>query len=92
MSASFYRSAIGGLVTAVPVSATGSEIKVGTPIRLTRQQYVSGPLTYDVTPDGQRFLMIKDRAIERVETGRDSVILIENWFEELKQKMSARPR
>jgi hypothetical protein len=36
--------------------------------------------------------MIKDRAIERVETGRDSVILIENWFEELKQKMSARPR
>jgi serine/threonine-protein kinase len=88
----FYRSESGGFVTAVPVSTTGSEIKVDAPTRLVRQRYVFGALTYDVSPDGQRFLMIKDSAIAGVETGRESIVLIENWLEELTEKMSKRQR
>ncbi len=36
--------------------------------------------TYDISPDGERFLMIK-------EGGSDSTefILVQNWFEELKR-------
>ena len=37
--------------------------------------------TYDISPDGERFLMIKESA------GSDSreFILVQNWFEELKR-------
>ena len=38
---------------------------------------------YDVTPDGQRFVMIRTRAVE--EAGQ--LILVENFFEELKAKV-----
>ena len=39
---------------------------------------------YDITPDGQRFLMIKPA--ETTEEGpADQVILVQNWFEELKR-------
>ena len=34
---------------------------------------------YDVSPDGQRFLMIKDDANPL------ELILVQNWFEELKR-------
>jgi len=42
---------------------------------------VSGGRTYDISPDGERFLMIKESA------GGDSAefILVQNWFEELKR-------
>ncbi len=37
---------------------------------------------YDVAPDGQRFVMIKDSAAPQ-EAGQINVVL--NWFEELKR-------
>ena len=37
---------------------------------------------YDVTPDGQRFLMVKERAQELAVTQLNVVL---NWFEELKR-------
>jgi hypothetical protein len=38
---------------------------------------------YDVTPDGERFLMLKPVATEAAPTQINVVL---NWFEELKQK------
>ncbi len=40
--------------------------------------------TYDVAPDGQRFLMIKEGASGGSETP-PSLILVQNWVEELKR-------
>ena len=40
--------------------------------------------TYDVSPDGERFLMIKERSADD-ETPRAELILVQNWFEELKR-------
>ena len=37
---------------------------------------------YDVSPDGQRFLMIKDGP------ERDQLIVVERWFEELRARVS----
>ena len=58
----------------------------GTPIVLFDAPYVyeDGPyVNYDVTPDGHTFLMVKPRpGVER----RDVVVVL-NWFEELKRKM-----
>jgi len=45
------------------------------------ENFDSGATNYDVTPDGQHFLMIK--AIEEEVAGQINVIL--NWFEELKR-------
>ena len=41
--------------------------------------------TYDVARDGQRFLMVKTASQQVTEV--PSIILVENWFEELKQRV-----
>ena len=48
-----------------------------------RRIVVNSPRSYDIAPDGQRFLMLKPigDADPRDET---AVILVENWIEELK--------
>ena len=39
---------------------------------------------YDIAPDGHRFLMVKP--VETTEGGsRNDVVLVQNWFEELKR-------
>jgi serine/threonine-protein kinase len=42
---------------------------------------------YDVTPDDQRFLMVKQVAKEQP----DKLIVVENWFEELKTRTEKPP-
>ena len=56
----------------------------GTPKLLFEGEYVSyGPrAVYDVTPDGQRFLMIKESEAASTVTQLNVVL---NWFEELKR-------
>jgi hypothetical protein len=41
---------------------------------------------YDVSPDGQRFLMLKadEQTSSSVPT---QIVVVQNWFEELKQKV-----
>ena len=39
--------------------------------------------TYDISPDGERFLMIKESGSD--ETSTTEFILVQNWFEELKR-------
>jgi hypothetical protein len=48
------------------------------------QRYLNFDLhaQYDVTADGQRFVMIRNRS-----TGEGELILVENFFEELKDKV-----
>jgi serine/threonine-protein kinase len=43
--------------------------------------------TYDVSPDGRRFLMIK---LNAADGGASRMILVQNWFEELKAKAPPR--
>ncbi len=46
------------------------------------------PRQYDVSPDGQRFLMIKDSAAGDPNTTPASMVVVEHWFEELKQRVA----
>ena len=46
--------------------------------------YRSFDRTYDVHPNGERFLMIKEGAAGK-ETPAAELIVVLNWFEELKQ-------
>ena len=73
---------------AVPVRTT-PVLDVGLPRELFQLPFSPataglGPPPWDVTPDGQRFIMIKPGDAEL--TPR-SVHIVENWFEELKRRV-----
>ena len=79
----FYRSPQ-GLMT-VQVETEGDLRVLGEKLLFADPYYSSAPrTTYDVTADGQRFLMIT--AADAAATGHD-VVLVENWFEELKRRV-----
>ena len=80
----FYRS--GNKVMAVEIT-TQPIFSAGKPRMLFEGPYVPSPRSfadYDVSPDGQRFLMLK-RSEEAQAPAEINVVL--NWFEELKQKV-----
>jgi serine/threonine-protein kinase len=75
-----------GRLMAVPIQP-GSTFAAGNPQVVFEGQY-GPPLqrngrTYDVSPDGQRFLMIKEGAAG--ETSVPQLVVVLNWFEELKR-------
>jgi hypothetical protein len=43
---------------------------------------------YDVAPDDQRFLMVRDRSVS--EDAEPELVWVRNWLEELKAKMGGR--
>ena len=48
----------------------------------------TGGRQYDVSPDGERFLMVKlTGAIENVEDSAAPITVVLNWFEELKERV-----
>ncbi len=75
----FYRN--GDKMMAVDIT-TEPSFNAGTPRLLFEGRYVSlgARAAYDVTPDGQRFLMIKES-----EQQVTQINIILNWFEELKR-------
>ena len=70
---------------AVPVN-TIPTCGAGTPHALFEGPYTQGSPgahSYDVSPDGQRFVMIK---ASEEELEAQSIHIVLNWFEELKRK------
>ncbi len=52
----------------------------------TRYQNPGPVRTWDIHPDGSRFIMVKSRDESGV-AGFTEVYLVTNWFEELRQRM-----
>jgi len=80
----FYRNA--DKMMAAPVSAD-KVFAAGKPIELFEERYAVDPIgndmhNYDVAPDGQRFVMIKEGEQESTAVPINHVL---NWFEELKR-------
>ena len=78
----FYVSPDGSLMT-VSVESRGSAWK-GAPQKLLDNRYFSGggvPRQYDVAPDGQRLLMLKQAS----DHGLPEIAVVLNWHEELKR-------
>ena len=72
---------------AVPSGPSGGPT---TPKLLVKDGYYTNPLdpirTYDVSPAGQRFLLIKqDRSAPQTAAASDSVVVVLNWAEELER-------
>jgi eukaryotic-like serine/threonine-protein kinase len=87
-----------GLLTSVAIpAATGATLSAGTPVRILSKKYYAGASllgldlrSYDVSPDGQRFLMIKEPESGPTTIQSVDMIFVLNWVEELKDRLPAR--
>ncbi|HET9362790.1 MAG TPA: hypothetical protein VFO58_23735, partial [Vicinamibacterales bacterium] len=78
-----------GAMTAAPVQ-TSPAFSAGNGVRLFDAPYVSAvqARSYDVSRDGQRFLMIKDAPAtsQNPNATPASIVVVLNWTEELKKR------
>jgi eukaryotic-like serine/threonine-protein kinase len=92
----YYRQ--GDKMMVVSVVTSGPELRASAPKKLFEGVYYEGTgascemggpsaANYDVTPDGQHFLMVRDNA--NVPSGTRAIVVL-NWAEELKAKERAR--
>ena len=75
------------------MQTTGATLSAGDPVKVLNTRYYAGATGrgYDVSPDGQRFLMIKENAPEPTAGARaPSVVVILNWSEESKARAPAK--
>jgi serine/threonine-protein kinase len=70
---------------AVPVQTSGSQFDHGTPVKLFDTKYSGDFYSCDVTPDGQRFLMMKES--DAGERTPRTIVVVLNWFEELRRRV-----
>jgi len=84
----------GGQVVAIPVE-TDPTFSPGTPKMLFQGTFVSSALwfddwnqaVWDISPDGRRFLMMKETGIAATGVVRSrKITVVLNWFEELKRR------
>ena len=78
-------------LTAVPVQTSGTTFAAGNPAKLFETASAASLTSfrdYDVAPNGQRFLMIKENAARDQKPTRGMVV-VQNWFEVLKAKVPA---
>ena len=79
-----------GALMAVPVDPRGTAWSAGTATRLVEGRFYTGAggevsRQYDVSADGQRFLMIKEGGDTDQTVAPPSLIVVQHWFEELKR-------
>jgi eukaryotic-like serine/threonine-protein kinase len=75
----------GGVLMGVRTDARGSVWGASSPLKILEGPYmtlssVSGR-TYDISPDGRRFLMVKRPA----NRAPPQIVIVQNWFEELRR-------
>jgi serine/threonine-protein kinase len=81
------------VMMSVAVQATGTTLSIGPPTALFTSPYFAGSSVlgldlrgYDVTPDGQRFVMIKQPA-DAGSPNLASMVIVVNWARELKSRL-----
>jgi serine/threonine-protein kinase len=82
----FYVDDAANRLMVVPVQTDGETFKPGTPLKLFDYRLDTNPSrTFDISPDGQRFLIIKDNSDQSL-----TVSVVLNWLDELKQRAQLR--
>jgi len=76
----------GNALLAVPIETRGTTWKAGRPTRLfasTNLHFGNLARMYDISPDGQRFLMLADSGDRAAVSPQ--IVVVQNWLEELKR-------
>jgi hypothetical protein len=90
----YYRN--GRALISVPVEAAGTGFTYGNPRVLFEGPYVPEAFgsgdgrSYALSPDGQRFLMMKEQAQPDSSSGPTQIVVILNWVEELQRLVPAK--
>ena len=79
-------------LTAVPVDTSGSTFSPGKPAKVFDAKYAQPypPRHYDVSPDGRRFVMLKNNGVSDPKAPSASMVVVEHFFEELKRLVPTR--
>jgi len=79
------------LLTEVDVDTSGGSFRASRPRQILKKPYVAGSTNlgldlraYDVSPDGQRFLMLKDETATDRTPEPMSIVWVVNWSDELR--------
>jgi eukaryotic-like serine/threonine-protein kinase len=88
----FYLAEASNRLTVVPVQTDGQTFIASSPAKVFDNgvtAFASPSRGFDIAPDGQRFLIIKDNtAIDQTSTSTPaSMVVVLNWVEELKQRV-----
>jgi len=87
----FYLAPDGAVLGVAVEVAGGASFRAGTPAKLVEGRYYASTAgttpgrTYDVSPDGRRFLMIKEAASTDATSAPREIVVVQHWFEELKR-------
>jgi serine/threonine-protein kinase len=73
----------GPAMMVVPVTAQGAALHAGRPTKLFTGSYMRNSFGWDVSMDGQRFLLLKQTQTIAAD---DELRVVTNWFEELKAR------
>jgi serine/threonine-protein kinase len=87
----FFRG--GDAVSVVRVSATGSSFSASAPRKLFDDRFEGdneNHPNYDVSIDGQRFIMLKPALAASTASESAQVVVVQNWFSELQQRVPTR--
>jgi serine/threonine-protein kinase len=81
----------GTTMHAVPITVADSKLLAGTPRTLFTGQFVLsvGTHGYDVTPDGQKFLMVQPPR-DPPRQPPSQMVLVENWVDELQRRVPSK--
>ena len=82
----FFLDAGGMLMSAAIDAAATFKHAPAVPLLSAGHYYVDIARDYDVSSDGKRFLFVKNVT----SVGRPSVVVVNNWFNEVREKMRVR--
>jgi hypothetical protein len=87
----FYADASQTLV-AVPVETSDATFAWGKPIKLVENAADDSInlRSYDIAPDGRRFLILRDQSSGRTDTAGPQIVVVVNWLEEVRTKLAGR--
>ncbi len=94
--AELFYFALDGTLMVVPVEARSTAWNAGAPAKVHAPGYFTGGFgaatsgrTYDVSPDGRRFLMIKQGDSGNQTAMPPQIVVVQNWFDELRRLVPA---
>jgi eukaryotic-like serine/threonine-protein kinase len=82
-------------LTAVPVEIDGAAVRAGAAATLTTTSYATTIVawrTYDISPNGERFLVLKEETGVSNDNSQAGFVVVHNWLDELRRAVPVEQR
>ena len=75
---------------AVPIETSSSAFRAGKPYKVFDSKDRGNFYSYDVSPDGQRFLMLKETGGSDAGDSAGSIVVLLNWIDAAKARQTGK--